>query len=454
MLLHQAGFVPDFGTFHHLDAVGTFFHDAAGANGYIGIALKARGLFRCFGVIKKIEAPSLVRAVGGAVPGTPAPGVHHGVQAFRSMHGGIDGAYGFAWGLAALLAGHGDGGERPFLREVPVDAYPVQGAAPGHLVTPHYGNVIFRAASNHAGVAADATGRVNGHFPLVNGIRAGRGRRDAGRTGMQGERGRLHNGALNGFRPLPEGSQGNLFRGNAVCFRFFHLSAEFISAGIFLPFRYVVDPAITQRKNNEIIRHSRNGAQDDFHLRGGGGKRAVHGPGIRTSQPQKGGGGNLCGRRPADACYWVRAFLHPCIAFPASVPNGIVRAELQFQHPGSQFFPVAAKRRCGRLHHGCSKSRFFLRGQGSIGRFFRIAALKRLSPGRSFIFRIHGAFKAFARSVVNGREVGGGIVRRGEMAFGGKQAGKHFFRRNAPVQGKNDGLAIAKSAPVIPLHPP
>ena len=117
MLLHQAGFVPDFGTFHHLDAVGAFFHDAAGANGYIGIALKARGLFRCFGVIKKIEAPSLVRAVGGAVPGTPAPGVHHGVQAFRSMHGGIDGAYGFAWGLAALLAGHGDGGERPFLRE-------------------------------------------------------------------------------------------------------------------------------------------------------------------------------------------------------------------------------------------------------------------------------------------------------------------------------------------------
>ena len=62
--------------------------------------------------------------------------------------------------------------------------------------------------------------------------------------------------------------------------------------------------------------------------------------------------------------------------------------------------------------------------------------------------------KAFARSVVNGREVGGGIVRRGEMAFGGKQAGKHFFRRNAPVQGKNDGLAIAKSAPVIPLHSP
>lgn len=129
MFLHQAGFVPDFGTFHHLDAVGAFFHDAAGANGYVGIALKARGLFRCFGVIKKIEAPSLVRAVGGAVPGTPAPGVHHGVQAFRSMHGGIDGAYGFTWGPAALLAGHGDGGERPFLREVSVDTYPVQGAA-------------------------------------------------------------------------------------------------------------------------------------------------------------------------------------------------------------------------------------------------------------------------------------------------------------------------------------
>ena len=63
-----------------------------------------------------------------------------------------------------------------------------------------------------------------------------------------------------------------------------------------------------------------------------------------------------------------------------------------------------------------------IRDRGSIGRFFRITALKRLSPGRSFIFRIHGAVKAFASSVVNGREVGGGIVRCGEMAFGGKQA--------------------------------
>ena len=192
-----------------------------GANGYVGIALKARGLFRCFGVIKKIEAPSLVRAVGGAVPGTPAPGVHHGVQAFRSMHGGIDGAYGFTWGPAALLAGHGDGGERPFLREVSVDTYPVQGAAPGHLVTPHHGNVIFRAACNHAGVAADATGRVNGHFPLVNGIRAGRGRRDAGQTGMQGERGRLHNGALNGFLSAPGGQTRQSVPGQCRMLPFF-----------------------------------------------------------------------------------------------------------------------------------------------------------------------------------------------------------------------------------------
>ena len=41
MFLHQAGFVPDFGTFHYLDAVGAFFHDAAGGFchchfGYIG----------------------------------------------------------------------------------------------------------------------------------------------------------------------------------------------------------------------------------------------------------------------------------------------------------------------------------------------------------------------------------------------------------------------------------
>lgn len=156
MFLHQTGFVPDFGALHHLDAIGAFFHDAAGADRHIRVALEVRGLFRCPGVVKEVEAARLVRAVGGAVPRSPAPGVHHGVEPFRGVDGGVDRADGFARSPAALLAGHGYGGHGSRVREVLVDAYPVQGAPFRHLVASDHGYVVFRPAGHQARVAADA----------------------------------------------------------------------------------------------------------------------------------------------------------------------------------------------------------------------------------------------------------------------------------------------------------
>ena len=105
-----------------------------------------------------------------------------------------------------------------------------------------------------------------------------------------------------------------------------------VSVGMFLPLRRRVDAAVSQREDDQVVRHAGNGAQDSFRPSGGSVKDAEGRGGVPAAQFAEGSGGYLGGGRPAHARDRVRAFLHPGVTLPAAVSDAVVRKELQLQH--------------------------------------------------------------------------------------------------------------------------
>src|SRR5262249_31838858 len=108
--------------------------------------------------------------------------VGHVVQAFSAVSRRADGADLLARRVLALLARHGlkeSFGivERLVIRRgiagfrigfvIAVDANPVHLAAAHHLIFADHGNVVFRLASDDAGVASITTVQVDRHRPAV-----------------------------------------------------------------------------------------------------------------------------------------------------------------------------------------------------------------------------------------------------------------------------------------------
>ena len=75
----------DAGDVDPLNAVGTFFHHAAGANGDIRVGEELGDGRVEICVLKEVESPYLVGTVVGAIPSTDTAVVHHFVQPFRAM---------------------------------------------------------------------------------------------------------------------------------------------------------------------------------------------------------------------------------------------------------------------------------------------------------------------------------------------------------------------------------
>src|SRR5258708_618164 len=111
--------------------------------------------------------------------------VNHVVQAFGAVYRGADGANLLARRVLTLLAGNrlkkcrgiekrlivarwivGRRLDRLFV--VAVDADPMHFAAAHDLILADYGDVVFRLAGDHAGIAAIALVQVDGHRPLVS----------------------------------------------------------------------------------------------------------------------------------------------------------------------------------------------------------------------------------------------------------------------------------------------
>src|SRR5262249_6997417 len=74
-----------------LNAVGALLHDAAAADGDVGIARKLQALDLEILVEIEVESAHLVGAVVRAVPGADAPVVDHFIQAFGAVDGRADG---------------------------------------------------------------------------------------------------------------------------------------------------------------------------------------------------------------------------------------------------------------------------------------------------------------------------------------------------------------------------
>src|ERR1700682_3868189 len=169
-----------------LHAIGALLHDAAAAHGDFRIAQELE--LRSLPILEahEIEAAHFVRAIVGAIARADAAVVDHVVQAFGAVHRGADGADLLARRIFALHAGNGleEGfgiGERVIFIGartvgggagvvIAVDADPVHLAAAENLVLADHGDIIFRDAGHHAGVAAVAVVEVDGHAPGVAGI--------------------------------------------------------------------------------------------------------------------------------------------------------------------------------------------------------------------------------------------------------------------------------------------
>src|ERR1051325_5064914 len=152
-----------------LYAVGAFLHHTARAHGHFRVTHQLIGWRVEILVEQEVEAPHLVRTVVRAVARPNATVVDHHVQAFRIVHGRVDGTDRLA---GRVLAVHtGDGHELRGLRvvvvafEVGVNANPVHLAAALDLLLADDGDIVLRLAGDNAGVTADATGRVDRHPP-------------------------------------------------------------------------------------------------------------------------------------------------------------------------------------------------------------------------------------------------------------------------------------------------
>ena len=96
----------------------------------------------------------VVGAGGGAIAGTPATGVDHGVEPFICMHGGMHGTDSLAGGLLALPAGSGEVESAVLRCGVAVNTQPLQVTVVGQIGGSNGGDVVFCAAGQSAGTAA------------------------------------------------------------------------------------------------------------------------------------------------------------------------------------------------------------------------------------------------------------------------------------------------------------
>ncbi len=169
-----------------LHAIRALFHDAAAAHGYFRIAQQLE--LRRFPILEaqEIESAHFVRAIVRTIPRPDAPVIGHIVQPFGAVRRGAHGADLLAGRVLALLARHrleerfgiiqrgivtrGIVGFR-FGFVVAVDADPVHLPAARHLILPDHRNIVFRLARDDASVAAVAAIQVDGHGPLVAGVR-------------------------------------------------------------------------------------------------------------------------------------------------------------------------------------------------------------------------------------------------------------------------------------------
>ncbi len=163
--LRSAGFFIGCGI-DALDAVGTFFHNASGAYGYLRVVGQVRLGVGLFGVVAEVEDAGIVGACGGAVAGTPAAGVDHGVEPFAAVQGGVDGANGFAGGFLAVAACGGYIVQLACGGQIAADAQPLQVSAVAHFCGTYGRYVVFCTAGKGAGPASNAAGDVYEQGPL------------------------------------------------------------------------------------------------------------------------------------------------------------------------------------------------------------------------------------------------------------------------------------------------
>src|SRR5438094_4639488 len=141
-----------------LDAVSTFFHDAAAAHGDIGIPQAIQAGRRPIGEEQEIEAPYLVGAVVGAIPRADAAVVDHFVEALGTMHGGSYRADQLTRRVFAVHARHDfvvhlRVGEAAFV--IRIHTNPVHLTPVIHLLFADHRDIVFSLAGYHAGIAAD-----------------------------------------------------------------------------------------------------------------------------------------------------------------------------------------------------------------------------------------------------------------------------------------------------------
>src|SRR5581483_8317192 len=179
-----------------LHAVAAFLHHAAHADGDFGVVDHLLnfvvGVLEILVPVGKVEAAHLVGAVVRAVPRADAAVIGHRVEALLAVNRRGDRADVFAGRLLAVDTGDRlvdclnavlvefrtgqeifrAGAELSYrdAGEVAIQPNPVHLAPAPDLLLADDGDVVFRLAGHHAGVAADARIEVNRHAPLRPGL--------------------------------------------------------------------------------------------------------------------------------------------------------------------------------------------------------------------------------------------------------------------------------------------
>ena len=153
-----------------LDTIGAFFHHPAPAHGDFGVVHRLEIRRLIVGVTEEIKTSYFVGTVVGAKPRSDATLVNLHVQSLAVVDRRLHRADQFAGRMFAMHARHRRVVERRVVQAaavISIHANPVHFAVLMDLLFTDDGDVVFHFTGDHAGVAADAGGKIDGHPPLV-----------------------------------------------------------------------------------------------------------------------------------------------------------------------------------------------------------------------------------------------------------------------------------------------